>query len=267
MTRPLTILWHDVRERFTQLADGGGWKSQPTLERHGEMWRSSRKDGWNGGSLDDTRRWLAEGYHSPLFATQDLAPQRNRRRRRAHWSADDGDVDVGRLYGGSDEFYLTRGARDSRPGMTVEVEYAFASIVGAKVIEQYGAWVASLIGTLESKGYDLEVALSSTVDNAWARGSERMVTRVVVKQRNEVSDFASWSVLFSPTGFRHLFFTALGLAGDQAKRQCHATLGTPITSGWSVKVEDGTIRIGCDRRGSGDPQSILTAKAQEAGLL
>lgn len=237
---------------------------------------------WTGGSLGETLDNVRNGYRAPEFihsaAYVPLAPKK-----RPTWNEEpDGDLEMSRLYGGYDDYYLVPADVEKKPGIRVLIEFAFACGVSNSVIEQYGAWVAGLLGALEQTGYDLEVDMWIPLDGLFVDGGNdygggiRDNVLVRVKRQNEVSDFTEWSALFAPTGYRHLGFCAKMVAGDKIKKRCSSGLGMTLGGqGWNLEYdpEDSILKIRVDQRGAGQyggntfPKDTLNAKAVELGLI
>lgn len=231
---------------------------------------------WNGGSFGQTLDWLRDGYSAPEFAhSAEYVPMAEKKR--PTWNEEpDGDLDLGRLYGGYDDPYLVPADQDKMPGLRVMIEFAFACGVTTETIQQYGAWVAGLLGSLESSGYDLTVDLWIPLDKLFVGSKGRDNVLVRVKRENEVSNFHEWSALFSPTGYRHLGFCAKLVAGDKIKTKAVDHLGMTLGGySWGLDYEkdESILKIHVDQRGShyygGDafPKDKLTKQAQEIGLL
>jgi len=271
----VVIDWSDVKHKYLACVERGEyWSSQPL----GPKWMSAfrnpyREEQWSGGAPAATLRNLREGFFAPEFAhAADLVPTAQKRRN--VWNSEDGDIDPGRLYAGRDDFYLGSQKRESKPGLRIAIEFCFAWTVEAHVIQQYGAWVAGLLGSLESSGYDIVVDLLIPLDHMIEDEPEvRTNIFIRVKRPNEVSDFTEWSGLFAPTGFRHLGFTAICLAGDKLGKRVQNELGDTIggkTWGVDYDREDQTVFITVNQRAGGSdafPIERLNQQAIKAGLL
>jgi hypothetical protein len=234
------------------------------------------QNSFEGGSIGSMFDYLRNGYRAPEFehsaAYVPMADQKHPR-----WSEEaDGEIDLGRLYGGYDEFYLVPADEEKKPGVRVMIEFAFACGVSPKTIEKYGAWVAGLLGALEASGYDLTVDLWTPLDNLFVGVSGRHNVLTRVKRENEVSDFTEWSALFSPTGYRHLGFMAKLVAGNRAGYTCNSSLGTTLggfTWGLDYDKEESILKIRVDQRGhhnyGGDPFPVekLNKQAVDLGLI
>lgn len=173
---------------------------------------------FHGAMTEDVLSWARDGFFAPEFANSaDYVPLADKLR--PVWSDDDGEPDAGKIVAGDDDIFLAMEERPGRTGITVIVDYNFAWIVSTDEIQGFGAWCAGFISRLEADGYDLEVMVNFPVKNmGYDSGTyTRMNTgdiHVKVKEFGMQSDFTGWSVLFSPGGYRHLGFTAYGIAND-----------------------------------------------------
>ena len=173
--------------------------------------------------------WVANGFHSSSF--ENIAERvPTGMQRRAAWNEEDGDIEISRLYGGYDDFYLGMDERIAKPGVRIQFGFAFNCGVSNAIIAQYGAWIMALIAGMEANGFDMTVDAMMSVTELF-QGERNVKSHVLlrVKREGEVSDPAEWSVLFSPIGFRVLGFTAYNCAGDKLNKQCQYNLGYPAT--------------------------------------
>lgn len=270
------IDWSDVKDRFLRSVDKGeNWPTQPVMnEKLRNLHRDPyAQDQWEGGSGAETLQYLREGFRAPEFLNAaEYVPTAQKTRN--VWNEEDGDVDSGKLLAGDDDFFLGAQKRLSKPGLRVQIEFAFAWSVNAKVIQEYGAWCAGFLGALESEGFDLVVDMWIPLDNLYVGDRDvRSNVLIRVKRPNEVSDFTEWSALFGPTGYRQLGFTAKCVAGDKIGKQAVSWLGTTIGGkSWGVEydVQDALVMITANQRAGGSerlPKDKLNREAIEAGLL
>jgi hypothetical protein len=258
---------------------GYGHKSQLYAYCRWEA-RQNQNKSWSGGTWADTMGWTRDGFRAPEFRhSAEYVPMA--KRPRPQWNEEpDGDLDIGRLYGGYDNPYLVHSEAERKPGIRVMIEFAFAAGVSRTTIEKYGAWVAGLLGSMEASGYDLTVDLWIPLDTLFVdRKNPGMRDNVLmrVKRENEVADFTNWSVLFSPTGYRHVGFCAKLVAGDKLGLKASESLGWTLASekGWHLDYdkENSILRIRVDQRGAerfgGDPfpREKLNKQAAEIGLI
>jgi len=244
---------------------------------------SGRERSWTGGSYGDTLDNLRNGYGAEEFIHSAAYVPMSPRKRPTWHEEPEGDLDISRLYGGYDDAYLVHAEQHKKPGIRVMIEFAFAAGVPNKVIEQYGAWVAGLLGALEASGYDLMVDMWIPLDGLFQNdeGEDdyygiRDNVLIRVKRSNEVSDFTEWSALFAPTGYRHIGFCAKMVAGDKIGKVCSEGLGMTLRGfTWDLEYDkdESILKIRADQRGSrnfgGDPfpKDRLNEKAKQLGLL
>jgi hypothetical protein len=271
MTQVIAIDWADVKHRYIDsVRHGKRWTQamQDTLDGlHAAPYQANE---WAGGSGADTLGWLDDGYRAPEFAdATNVVPTTEKVR--VGWSEEDGDVDVGRLYGGYDDFYLATAPASTRPGLRVIVDCFFAALVKPKTVADYGAWVAGLIGRLEAQGYDLEVDLSGRVTQLYEGSKGRQDVEIRVKRSGELSDFTEWSALFAPTGTRHLVFTAFGVASEKVgKRQTSFMCMSLERSAFGVEYDEveNVLRITAGQRhGGAFPAEVMNEKLNASGLI
>lgn len=231
------------------------------------------KTAWEGARPADTLEWINHGFRAKEF-THSAAYVPKSDKRRAFWNEEEGEVDIGRLYSGFDDFYMDSQIRPSRPGMRIQIEYSFAWSTAAATIAQYGAWVAGFIRSLEITGYDLVVDMWVHLDHLYHGDdyNQRTSLLIRVKRENEVSNFTEWSALFSPSGYRHLGFVAKCIGGDKINKQAVSSLGTCVMgSGWDVQYdqERSTCMIRCNQvsGSNANPKDQLTKAAIKAGVL
>jgi hypothetical protein len=303
--RNIVLRWYEIRDQVRAVVERGeNWTSQPsglqlrklhtnpeevevwdwTTKRRRETyidgfgrqrWRMKRervpKDVLASGS--QMRDWLDNGFRSEEF--ENLAERVPAAlQHRPTWNDEDGDVEVGRMIGGWDDFYMGPVEVPSKPGVRVQIEMAFACGVEQKTIEQYGAWVNSLLGSMEAYGIDMVIDLWIPLDDLFV-GDSGVRTNVLirVKESNEVSDFTDWSVLFSPAGYRQIGFAAKCVAGDKIGKRVTGSYGMTIGGKtWNLIYEpdDALVQITVNQRAAGGeaiPFEKLTQLAVDSGLI
>lgn len=285
--RNIVLDWSDVKHKFLKVVgDGKPWDEKDeglTNKHHRVAYRFSQyhhapyeEDSFVGGTPAQTLGWVRDGYYAPEFA-HSAAYVPMAQKKRPTWSEEpEGDIDLARLYGGYDDPYMVPADQERKPGIRVMIEYAFACGVSSKTIEQYGAWVAGLLGSLESSGYDLTVDLWIPLDQLFQGIPGRSNILIRVKRENEVSDFTEWSAIFAPTGYRHLGFISKLVAGDKIKKHTSDSLGRTIGGkswGLDYDKENSILKINVDQRGhhmyGGDafPKDRLNEQAKKLGLI
>lgn len=304
--RNVVLKWHEVRDQVRAVVERGeAWPGQPSGHRLLERYENpSEKEVWDWdykkrrehytdsmgrrrwryrmdrivksrlASGADIQHWFANGFRSEEF--ENLAERVPAAlAHRPTWNEEEGDVEVARLVGGWDDFYMGPVQRPSKPGVRVQIEMAFAAGVDQKTIEQYGAWVNSLLGSMEAYGIDMVVDLWIPLDNLFEGDSSDVRTNVLirVKNANEVSDFTDWSILFSPAGYRQVGFAAKCVAGDKIGKRVTSHYGMTIggkTWGLEYDRDESTVRITANQRayaGEAIPFEALTELAVKEGLI
>jgi hypothetical protein len=185
--------------------------------------------------------WLRSGFHVPGIenASPDLVPVRTRRKMKF---GEDGELQLDLALSGFDYPFIEWERRERKPGLRIEIGMAFGATTDASVIAQYQRWIAQAITTLEEFGFDLDVSVTCTVRGSW---TEREVgiqkTQIHVKRENEASDFAEWSALFSPGGYRHLVFTAQTIAAEGSQQDMNTGYGSnPGAVDWGITLDEET---------------------------
>ena len=276
--RFITVEWGDLKRRYLDAVENGTKFSKPAQPINSKIkdWHNNPLAGeneeWEGGSAARTCKYLREGYRAEQFAhSAEYAALSHKRHFR--YNEDEGELDLDRVLDGHDEIFLDRELRESRPGLRLMVEFSFVWSMPAKTISEYGAWVASLIKSLEASGYDLVVDMWINLNNLFNEDSygQRSNVLIRVKRENEQSNFTDWSALFGPTGYRHLGFLAKCMAGHQEGLRVTNSFGQCIRDkSWGVtydrenqQVTINVNQIAHDR----NPIPILNADAIEEGLI
>lgn len=275
--RFITVEWGDLKRRFLDAVENGT-KFSPAQPINSKItdWHNNPTRGeleeFEGGSPAQTCKYLRNGYRAEQFAhSAEYAALSHKRHFR--YNEDEGELDLDRVLDGHDEIFLDRELRESRPGLRLMVEFSFVHWMPAKMISEYGAWVASLIKSLEASGYDLVVDMWINLDNLFTRdGGRRSTVLIRVKRENEQSNFTDWSALFGPTGYRHLGFLAKCMAGDQEGLKVTPSFGHCVSGkGWGLTYDRDnqqvTINVNQMARSGDKPIPKLNDSAIEEGLI
>jgi hypothetical protein len=217
--------------------------NKKVLSNYVERWKSGDKS-WTGATDEEMKSWLHAGFHVPGIenANPDLEPLRERRKLKF---SEEGELQLDLALSGFDYPFLEWERRARKPGMRLDIGVCFNANTDASVIAQYERWIAQAITTLEESGYDLEVNLAGQVRDSWTNNPGNEKTLIRVKRENEASDFAEWSALFSPGGFRHLMFLAMILAAEINGQDISGSLGSAYGMDWKVAMDESerTLRI------------------------
>jgi hypothetical protein len=219
--------------------------------------------------------WIDNGFVSKAMLNQaSRIPAALQRRPR--WNEEDGDIDVGRLAAGWDDFYLGTSDVIAKPGIKIRFEYAFAAGVNNTTISEYGAWIMKLIAGMESMGFDMAIDAWILLDDLM-RDEYGVRTNVLLRVKNpgEATDLLRFSALFSPIGYRIIGFCAKALAADQIGKKVQNYFGMTLAGrNWGLEYDkdQGIVTITAAQRGgyqygSRFPAEELTQKAVEAGLI
>jgi hypothetical protein len=271
----IIVPFADIKSAFLAAIEDG-----TTLDPHQPInteiydWHENptKRSKWAGGSAATTAKNLREGYFAKAFAhSAEYAVLSDKRR--FCYDEDDGELDVDRVFDGFDDVYLTRDIHESRPGLRLMMEFTFSWQVSADIIAQYGAWCASLIKSLEASGYDLVIDLWINVDQLFAGEWDRHTNVLIrVKRENEQSNFTEWSALFGKTGWRHLCFLGMCVAGNKVGKRVDGGFGMTLGArDWNVTYDrdNQLVTVNCNQRAGNHlyPVDKLNAAAIEQGLI
>lgn len=199
---------------------------------------------WSGSSIPEMRDFLARGYRvEGLSDVTSLIPARPRRKLKYSEEGDELLLDL--VWSGVDEPFMEWEKRVSTPGLSVEIYMTFSSSFPSKTIVQYQRWVARALQTLDENGVDLEVKIVNPLSGL-CRGNSALRTKTMVRVRKagEASDFANWSAMFSPGGYRQLGILSTGIHADRIGETFDSGYGMPQAYGkWEVAYDDETARI------------------------
>ena len=274
--RNVVIEWHELKRAYLAgIEDKKHIPNQKAMNSKINEWhnRPMSYSAWDGGSPADTCSFLREGYRADTFAhSADYAAIAERSR--FAYNEDEGEISIDRVLEGHDAIFLDREDRPSRPGLRIMVEYSFSCGVPAEVISQYGAWVASLIQSLEATGYDLVVDVWVNLDALFQSDGPDKRTNVLirVKQENEQSNFTDWSALFGPTGYRHLGFLAKAMAAEKSGEEITGSFGSCVWGkdwGLTYDRDNQNVVINVDQITGVDslPLEKLNKDAMEEGII
>lgn len=243
-----TIDYNELRNSFSRfMANPMDVYREKKNSRAGSSLREEWTTDWAGCSPAEMQQFIDEGYRvEGLTDVTALIPARPRRKVRYLDEGDEMLLDL--AWSGSDEPFIEWEKRVSRPGLSVEIHTVFSAIVDSKLITSYQRWIARALQTLDESGNDLEVTLVINASSLMAdRRGTKTSTRIRVRKPGEAADFANWSAMFSPGGFRMLGIMAMGIHADRAGSLIDDGYGLPEAYGdWEVAydAERNTIVIG-----------------------
>ncbi len=223
-----------VRDVFSRInkrdySDFPSGKQRNILSRFHEWWE--RNTDWTGCTLPEMNSWISNGFH--VEGLRDLPPLIVGRPKRKLRFAEEGDellIDL--AWSVVDEHYAEWEKRNSKPGLSVEVEITYSASTKAEVIRKYQVWLARMFQTLDENRVDAEIVVSCLVKGYMAPSDvgQKYDTRIRVKRAGEAADFAAWSAMFSPGGYRMLMFAAKVMQVESMGKETDTGLGMPIPS-------------------------------------
>ena len=194
---------------------------------------------WVGCSEAEMLDWIDRGYRvEGLDGVTSLIPAKPRRKLRF---ADEGDeLHIDLAWSGVDEPFSEWEKRVSKPGLSVEIFMTFSSGFPAKTINAYQRWIARALQTLDENGVDMEVVIVNRVRDAnRSVPGEITDTKIRVRKPGEAADFANWSAMFSPGGYRMLGIMSTGIQVDRVGGRVSSGYGYPMDYGsWEVAYDE-----------------------------
>jgi len=259
----------DVRDRFRQISSGdfsGIRNVQANLEI-AEYLRESvwiRQAYWVGCSVAEMNDWLSHGFIvDGLAGVESLFPAKPRRRIRFHEEGDEMLIDL--AWSGIDNHFIDWDKRMVKPGLIVDIACTFESGFDAEIIVMYQRWIARMLQSLDEAAVDCEINITNRVKNVFKNSQDGHIsdTSIRVKESGEASDFAAWSAMFSPGGFRQLMFTAMLFGADETGMSITKGLGTPMyANDWTVAYNEETNTLSIANAGTSRtfPEYEMTEK-------
>ncbi len=239
----------------------------PHVGRQVRTWRAepARVDSWEGGSADQTRDWIRNGYNAGAAVVGSItgAP-----RKRTRWREEGDDLDITRAWSGDPTPFSTR-ETGVKAGIRVNFAFTFSAMVDHSVIEQYGRWLAQFAAGYATSGHDMEISAIIEQKGVWAGNAPQVVVHhVALKKFGQNTDYTAWSPLFSPTGYRHIVFAMWAV--DAMRKGYGSTSGLGYSAAkvqrWGVTfdAETSTFDITVPFGPSRFPAEEMTAMAQAA---
>lgn len=196
----------------------GNVRNYNSLKR--QTWEGNPR--WTGCTIADMKDWLANGFQSDSFLN--IGEMIEARPRRRIKYSEEGEFQYDLMRSGFDYPFLEWEKRERKPGLRLDIPYTFVCMTGATLIAEFARWLAKVTYTLETEGYDLEIGIRFDSESVGPRHPKQAI-RIVVKEANQAQDYAQWSALFSPGGWRMLGFTALIQAADDIGCDSDSGLG------------------------------------------
>lgn len=196
--------WSEISTVYQRVMNG-----ELTLkDRNAESSLEGMREGINFFTVDSEvmQERLRNGYNFEHTIPPHLLPTVTYDRPRPRYTDDpEGEFNNDLYEMGETEHFLVRRKRKSVGGLRLSFDYEFNSSVDGQVIGEYGQWIGSIIESLQSRGFDLEINLYGN-DKRTFIGWDRNISRIRLSRFGERVMPHDWSVLFSPGGYRHFGF-------------------------------------------------------------
>lgn len=266
----VTMDFADVKMDFLAVVEGRLKIDQPNHASRVRGWIAEYKKGepgagsWDGGSAHDTAGWIREGYY--VGSDKPAGVISGAPRKRTHWRDEGDDLDLSRALSGDPAPFSSRES-GVKPGISIEVKCNFLAATPAKVLEDMGAWLQTLVSGYEAAGHDIELVATYPSTGVFKRRLHVTNWRVQLKRFGQLSDYVAWSPAFAPTGFRHLIFAMWMLYGDRNGLQTDPGLGSSVGSReWGASYDPQTNLLQLDSPASAQhfPGEEMTRKVAAA---
>jgi hypothetical protein len=260
-----------------------GWRDEQIYNGQAfasDTWQSGACN-WAGGNFELASEYLTHGYKvgemladflpGVLMNTREGSAQRSR------WVyGDSGDeLDLGEALNGNIECFRRVEQSPTLGGLNVRLHVAMTGNTDADIFAQLGAWTARLLST--AQGANISPSLEFVKRNIHIRQNDRRNHAMVIRVKNEgeALDWAAYSALFSPVGYRHFGFAALMLAAAKAPGVGSLTnkvskLGHPQgASNWGMSFDKPTRTLDIFSPASPDhfPAAAMTQLLTDTGAL
>lgn len=241
--RECVLEWDDVRDTFIHVAKGGDYPQGAIVESVSNCRRSSS---FYGNTVDEMLTYLHSGFTSPDIS--DAASMVKEIHTAEILYDEEGEnIDVAAALSGDDEPFWTVEDIPTKPGVRLIVELAFLGVTRSHILAQYGAWLGATVANLEGEGIDVELDVelpsAQNLITGDKKSSNTMIIRV--KRSGEIREFADYSALFAPGGFRLLGFTARAMACEKWGVHCSYGYGSSLDREWGTiwDAQERTLRI------------------------
>lgn len=228
--------------------------------------------GFYGGTSEEMLERLNKGWLPPVEDGQDAQTIISSFQGTSpawKFTDDEGDYEHDLFLAGEPEFFLDKPPTPGKPGITIEVSIGFNCSTSAATVGDYGRWVAAAIRSIGSAGFDVALNVSGRFHSLYpemGEGEKVTNTVVVVKRFGETLLPQDFLVMFSETGYRHLFFSAMHIPERDGIR-ISGCIGYPMQDqDWAVGYDPDTrvLHVTCPASGYTFPREEMDRMFMEA---
>lgn len=212
-----------------------------TLGNLSERWKGDDESRWFGSTLQEMRDWLAGGFTVEGLEGLDTSLIQAAPKRRLRYAEEGDELIMEKALMGDDDPFLVHERKPGKPGLAVEIHLCFNCDVSAKLVAEYARFIARMLQTFEENRVNTEITVINTVTDLrpGEYSGAKYEARTIVKRAGEASDFASWSALFAPSGFRMLGFRGIVEIGNKHGFEVSSGLGSAIVArSFDIEYDD-----------------------------
>jgi hypothetical protein len=279
MQRDFVVDFANVKRYWLDCAEGRATIKQRNLKVKASDWQAAltRRDrttgrrSWEGATPLEMKEWMRNGYKGKGIEKVKLATP-TQEAPKTVWNEEGEELDLFKAYSGDPTPFMSREPVKSKPGIRIVVDYAMSCGTDSTTIEAFGTWISALADAFNRAGFDSDIDTRIAVRELYSGDGHGDLTNVNIriKKMGTKTDFASWSPVFSPAGFRMLGFTAMWLSGDHFGKQCASSLGQPAGAReWGVRWDATTRTLFLDSPSTPHnfPVEKMTDAVKATGLL
>jgi hypothetical protein len=256
--------WAEIAGYYREFTAGESYDSSWDASGAVDRTLRDRERTWTGATCDEIIERLDGGYDLP--ALDGVATPASLEAEKARWRWTDnpeGEYQHDSFLNGEADYYVLRDRPGPKPGVNIEIEMTFNAGVDHETVGQYGTFVGQAIRAMQAQGYDVAVTLTSKA-RGQINGESKTDTHICVSRFGEIVFANDWSAIFSPGGYRHLFFCAYILPGLEQGQNVSSSLGSAAPNKTEFDIgfdrDSRTIKIDCDPNASTFPAAKLTDK-------
>jgi hypothetical protein len=256
--------WHEITGTFKKIVEQDWRYKSERANQFVDDW--SHDSSFIGAKPKEMLRRLHQGYDFPPESAPSVLPYVESYRRRPRYTDDpEGDYDHDLYMNGETEYFLTKPKRESLIGLRLKIRYDFNCKVSSKFIAEYGQWVGTVIESLQTRGYDLEIMVMQDAHHTFDHGRDGNDQQMVrVSKFGERVMPRDWAALFSPGGYRMLLWQAMFLGADSSSHELTYTLGKAqgerFDISWEPKEREITFHVNSTNVPTKYPAENMTKK-------